>query len=114
MNKRNGEELVDGLPIWEHVDRIKSLMGDDRTDEARELLLKCVEATEAYSRETGHGVAPYYYERLAVLYRREKKLAEEVEILERYDGQRKAPGSMPAQLAARLVRASELLSMKEV
>ena len=40
---------------------------------------------------------------------KERRLADEVAILERYERQRHAPGALPAKLAARLVRARKLL-----
>ena len=41
-------------------------------------MLKCVEATEAEDSLNGWGVAPGYYEELAILYRKEKRYADEV------------------------------------
>ena len=99
--------FVRGRPIHTYVDDVKEL---GYTEEAISLLLELVGATEADSRANGWGVAPWYYERLAIIYRRQKRLADEVDILERYERQQKAPGSMPAKLAARLLRAKDLSS----
>lgn len=59
--------------------------------------------------ENNWGVAPWYYEQLAIIYRKEKQYRKEVEILERYERQVKAPGAGAQKLANRLVKAKELL-----
>ena len=104
-----GEEgSVDGLHFTEYVEQIKQLKREKRHDEAIELFLKIVDATEAESKVNGWGVAPAYYEDLAIIYRREKRFADEVAILERYDAQHKSPGAKPKVLANRLVKARKL------
>ena len=100
---------VDGVHYTEHVERIKGLKRAQRMSEALALLLKCVEATEAEDSLNGWGAAPGYYEELAILYRKEKRYVDEVAILERFKRQRKAPGVLPEKLAARLLKAKELL-----
>ena len=109
----NESGCVDGVHFTEHVDTIKSLKSALRNDEATTLLLKCVDATESESRIGGWGVAPWYYEQLAILYRKEKRIADEVSILERFEGQRKAPGALPPKLIDRLARARERLSRSQ-
>lgn len=101
---------VDGKHYTDFVERVKQLKRERRHDEAISLLLKLVDATESESREAGRGlgVAPWYYEQLAIIYRKEKRYADEVSILERYATQPKAPGVGPAKLAARLEKASAL------
>ena len=99
---------VDGLHFTEHIAAIKTLRRTGRDDEAAALLLKCVNATEAEDAIEKWGVAPGYYEQLAIIYRKAGQLDDEVAILDRYAQQRKAPGALPAKLAARLVRAREL------
>ncbi len=101
---------VGGSHYTDHVEQVKNLKRENRHQEAIELLLKLVEATEAESRAAGPGwgVAPWYYEQLAILFRKEKRFADEVEILERYEQQPKAPGAGPMKLAYRLSKAREL------
>ena len=111
MPDRRG--YVDGAHFTEHVTKINDLKRAQRTDDAIALLLKCVNATEAEDSRDRMGVAPWYYQQLAVLYRKEKRSADEVSILERYERQRKAPGSMPPQLATRLVKARSILSRNQ-
>jgi len=99
---------VDGVHYTSHVERIRDLKRAGRTGEARALLLKCIDATEAEDRLRGGGVAPGYYEDLAVLYRKEGRFTEEVAILERFEKQRKGLGVLPDKLAVRLIKAREL------
>ena len=70
-----------------------------------------VAETEAEARANGPrwGVAPWYYEQLAIIYRKEKQYGDEVAILERYASQPKAPGVGPEKLAKRLEKALKLL-----
>lgn len=106
MTDRPG--YVDGVHYTHHVERIRELKRAGLTSEALGLLLKCVDATEAEDRLVGGGVAPGYYEDLAALYRKERRFADEVAILERFARQRKGPGVLPGRLAVRLIKAKEL------
>ena len=101
---------VDGEHFTSYVEQIKQLKREKRHQEAIELLLKVVDATESESKVSGLGVAPGYYEDLAIIYRKEKRFSDEVAILERYEAQPKAPGALPKVLAERLVKARELAS----
>jgi hypothetical protein len=73
-------------------------------------LLKLVDQTEREAKKEKCGVAPWYYEQLAILYRKDKRIADEVQILERYNSQPKAPGAKPKKLAARLIVARGILA----
>lgn len=99
--------LVEGRHFTEHVEQVKELKHQNRHSEAIELLLKLVAATESESKESerASGVAPWYYEQLAIVYRKEKRYADELAILERYENQPKAPGTGPEKLAKRLKQA---------
>ena len=98
----------------DYVDRVKQLKAEKRNEEAIKLLLKLVAETEKESKKQGEGwgVAPWYYEQLAILYRKEKQYDSEVEILERYECQPKSPGAGPEKLAERLIKARELRDKK--
>ena len=104
---------VEGVHFTEQVERIKDLKRSHRVSEAIALLLKCIDATEAEDRVNNWGVAPAYYEDLAILYRKEKRLSDEVAILERFQRQRKGPGVLPDKLAGRLIKARALLSRSQ-
>lgn len=101
---------VNGTHYVNQVEAIKQLKRENRNDEAVGLLLKCVDATEAESEVAGCGVAPWYYEQLAILYRKNKDYESEVAILERYQNQIAAAGVGPQKLAARLTKARALLA----
>ncbi|SMP46246.1 hypothetical protein SAMN06295888_1041 [Desulfonatronum zhilinae] len=100
----------EGGHYTEYVERVKQLKAENRLDEAIELLLKLVDQTEKEARGHGKamGVAPWYYEQLAIIYRKDKRYSDEVQILERYENQPKAPGAGPEKLAERLVKARKV------
>lgn len=70
-----GANLVDGKQTWELAKEKK-----------HELLTmkKCCNAELTTYRKTGLSPAPYYFERVAILCRREKDYAQEVEYCEKY------------------------------
>lgn len=101
---------VQGCHYTDHVDRVVDLKRQGKHPEAIDLLLQLVDGTEAEAKAAGGrwGVAPWYYEQLAIIYRKERRFAEEVRILERYARQPKAPGVGPGKLSARLEKARTL------
>lgn len=103
---------IDDEHYTDFVEQVKILKREKRHEEAISLLSRLVEATEAESRAAGAGwgVAPWYYEQLAIIYRKERRYADEVKILLRYKKQPKAPGAGPSKLAARLDKARLLLA----
>ena len=107
--------FVDGEHFTAYVDQVKQLKQEERHKDAIALLLKLIAATEAESRESGEasGVAPWYYEQLAIIYRKDKRIADEVAILERYERQSKAPGVGPERLAERLTKARAIAARAE-
>ncbi len=82
-----------GKPYTEYVEEVKALKRHGRNDVAESLLLELVEVIEAEAAEQQWGVAPWYYEQLAIIYRKRKDRAAEVAILERYEVAPHAPGS---------------------
>jgi len=90
-----------GKRFTEYVEEVKSLMRENRLDDAEKLLLALIIATESDSK---YGVAPWYYEKLAILYRKKKDRNAEIGILERFARQNHGyPGSAkPPKLLARL------------
>ena len=107
--------FVEGEHFTAYVDQVKQLKQEERHKDAIALLLKLIAATEAESRESGEasGVAPWYYEQLAIIYRKDKRIADEVAILERYERQSKAPGVGPERLAERLTKARAIAARAE-
>ncbi len=93
-------------PLTEHysayVEDVKELKRRKEYERAEVLLLALIEATEAESAAEGHGVAPWYYEQLALIRRKRGDLDGEVAILERFAAKPHAPGVKPPKLLARL------------
>ncbi|MFZ2168318.1 MAG: HIRAN domain-containing protein [Methylococcaceae bacterium] len=92
------------------VDRVDQLIQEKNFEDAIQLLYTLVDATEKEAKKTGEGVAPWYYEKLAVIYRKQKRYGDEVAILERFDGQPKSQGALAKKLAERLLKARQLSS----
>jgi len=94
----DGRHFVD----WTEDARHLEWMGD--LDAAQLVLMRIVLGTEAQSAATGQGVAPFAYERLAVIARRRRDRAAEIAILERFAEQTHATGASPAHLLDRLAK----------
>lgn len=95
----------------EYVEDVKALRRLGREVEAERLLLELIDATEAEARAEKWGVAPWYYEQLAISYRKQGNPQSEVDILERYARQTAAPGSRPPELIKRLEKAKARLAV---
>lgn len=91
-----------------YVDTVKELRRAGHEGEAERLLLELVEATESEDEIERLGVAPWYYEQLAISYRKRGDVRSEIEILERFARQKHAPGVMPSTLLNRLEKARAL------
>lgn len=97
---RREADYVDGRHYTEHVDTISSMLRAGEYEAAESLLLRICDAMEGGAPKVP--VAPWYYERLAIMYRKLNRSADEIAILERYDAQLKAPGAKPGKLKERL------------
>ena len=95
--------------VWD----VEELKRNGRLDEAERLLIELVKATEAEDKAERHGVAPWYYEQLAMIYRSRKEYKKEIAILERFAKKRHAPGVGVQRLTERLSRVQELLNKEE-
>ena len=91
-----------GEHFTEYVNDVRELKRQNRLDDASVLLLALIEATEAESLEKSWGVAPWYYEQLAIVRRKLRDRDGEIAILERFAAQTHAPGISPPKLLARL------------
>lgn len=88
------------------VEQVKYLKRIGASDDAVYVLLKEIDVQENDARlNPGWSVAPWYYEQLAIVYRKQKRLADEIAILERYEQQAKAPGAASLKIQERLQRA---------
>jgi hypothetical protein len=102
--------LVGDKHYTDCVETIKHLKREGRHTEAIELLLKTVAATERESEKMGPRwvVAPWYYEQLAIIYRKEGRIEDEIAILERYVQHTKTPKTGEDKLRERLKKAKAL------
>ncbi|MFZ3184746.1 MAG: hypothetical protein WA173_11465 [Pseudomonas sp.] len=71
----NGANLVDGKQTWEHAEIHK----DDL-----EYMKRCCDAELEAMAAAGTVAAPFYFERVAILSRKQKNFRQEVEYCERY------------------------------
>jgi hypothetical protein len=101
--------LVDGRHYTTYVAEVKRLKRAGALEEAERLLLCLIDATEAESQECDWGVAPWYYEQLAIIRRKKGNIRGELEVLERYARQEKAPSAKPSKLAERLSKVRSIL-----
>lgn len=106
-----------GLFISEWLPHVQQLECGGHGDQALELGLVLVEIAEASARRDGWAPAPAYTERVAIMYRKRRQRAEEVDVLERWVAAcgPEGPGAGAAQqkLVARLVRAKELAAKED-
>ncbi|AGB38822.1 hypothetical protein [Natronococcus occultus] len=94
----------------EAVAEIKQLKRERRHDEVEELLLWCIDFVEAEADDKGYDEPPHvYYRHLAIVYRKECRYEDEVELLERYLRICETLGGEPSTVMRdRLERAREL------
>ena len=100
-----GKHYTDWVP---ELDRLRR---EKRDDELLELLLGILDATDRHASVTGREPTPGYYKQAAILYRRSGRIAEEIEIIERWE-RACPPGFHPAPdgwSTVRKARARELL-----
>ena len=88
---------------------------EQRHDDVEELLRWCIDYVEAEAafqqrREYGYAaIAPAYYRDLAIVYRKDDRHQDEVEVLERYvDACRELGNEAQEKMVSRLDRAREL------
>lgn len=105
---RPGPGFVRGKHFTEYVEKVKELRRSDEEAEAEKLLLELIDATEAEARANDWGVAPWYYEQLAISYRKRGDIQSEIAVLDRFARQRHSPGGKPPQLLERLAKARAL------
>jgi uncharacterized protein YlxW (UPF0749 family) len=97
------------------TDRVAEMKREQRHDDVEELLRWCIDYVEAEAafqqrREYGYAaIAPAYYRDLAIVYRKDDRHQDEVEVLERYvDACRELGNEAQEKMVSRLDRAREL------
>lgn len=103
----------EGRLVHEWADAVRQLRREGRVVAAERVLIGCIQATEADARRGRGGVAPFYYEQLAILYSKAKRLDDELAVLERYAAAPHAPGMKPGQLHDRLHRVREKVTQRD-
>lgn len=101
------EAELRGRHYTTYTDEVKTLRRHGQDDSAEKLLLELLEVVEAEASAQGWGVAPWYYEQLAIIYRKRKDSSAEVAVLERYAAAPHAPGAGPERLRERLEKARQ-------
>jgi hypothetical protein len=94
--------FVDGRHFTTYVDDVKTLRRYGADEQAEQLLLRLIDASEQEAHAKGWGVAPWYYEQLAIIYHKRRDHMDEIAILERFAQKPHAPGADPPKLLARL------------
>lgn len=100
--------FVDGRHYTAYVETVKQLKREHKHDEAIALLERLIDAVETEAEQSNAPVAPWYYEQLAIIYRKEQDYRAEIAILNRYEEQRKRQGRPPDRLTERLTKAQSL------
>jgi hypothetical protein len=95
--------MADTRDWWTEIQGLKQTR---QYADLERVLLELVDSEEHDSHTMGDGVAPAAYWDLAVLYRKLKRTADEIAILERFEKQTHAPGAMPRKLLERLMKVS--------
>ena len=90
-----------------YPDEVRELKRANRLEAAKNLLLHLIDAVESESRAKRWGVAPWYYEQLAIVYRKQGDRVGEQAILERFVRQEHASGATPEKLLRRLRRLTD-------
>jgi tetratricopeptide (TPR) repeat protein len=103
---------INGKYYTEYADTVQQLKREKKHQEAIELLLKLIDAVEREAQiyrayNWNWFAAPWYYEQLAIIYRKKKRYSDEVAILERHKEINHGAGS--TKLAERLKKARELM-----
>ncbi|MBW2090339.1 MAG: hypothetical protein JRI37_15425 [Deltaproteobacteria bacterium] len=90
--KKKQAGSISGKYYTEYIDLVRKLKREKKHREAIDLLLRLIDAVEREAKlDKSYGgdgfCAPWYYEQLAIIYRKEKRYSEEVAILERLQKQ---------------------------
>lgn len=82
LSKKAG--LLNGRHYTTYVEEVKQLKRENRLNEAEKLLLILINLVEQESKILEQTLAPWYYEQLAIIYRKELRYNDELLLLERY------------------------------
>jgi len=107
----NKAGYIDGRHYTEYAEDIKELKRQNKFKEAESLLLKIIEVLKAEAKIEGPHwfIAPWYFEQLAIIYRKQGLIKKETEILEHFLKLNKMKGDGDTKLEVRYRKAKELL-----
>lgn len=112
QNRSDPLQQVRGRHYCAWVEPVKQLKRDNRLDEALDLLLEVIAVVERPENCQGREPAPWYTEQAAIVYRKQKNFAGEVDILQRWVDAARCNGSAADDnfpLIQRQVKAEALL-----
>jgi hypothetical protein len=109
----SGPGYFQGRHYTAYVEEVKALKHNENSAPLESLLLTLVDAIEAEAHARQWPVAPWYYQELAVLYRKRKDYAAELAVIERYKHQPHGADSPDDDLLKREAQARELLTQAE-
>lgn len=92
--------------------RSKAMIAAGNVAGAETELIAAVDAQEKEAQEKGWGVGARPYKALAQFYRKSKRYADELAILDRFAAQKKAPGRSQEEFVEQLDKARELAAVK--
>lgn len=106
---KNKAGYINGKHYTEYVDDIKELKRQSKLQEAENILLKIIEALKAEAKAEGPHwfLAPWYFEQLAIIYRKQKSIEKERNILEQYLNLNKIDGKGETPLEVRYRKVKE-------
>ena len=105
---RLDEATVEGEMYWseDHIEAVKRMKREGRLDDAAHRLKLMVNAAHRESQMISEGgVAPWPFEQLAIVFRKQKKHEDEIRLLEIFMELPHAPGAGPQRLKERLEKA---------
>ena len=97
----------------EYVEIVKDLKRANEYEKAEKLLLILVKAAEAESKVNECDPAPWFYEQLAIIYRKQELYDKEIVILEQYIGNKWLKNE-PTEFIERLNKVKELKFKKQM
>jgi hypothetical protein len=106
---KNKAGFINGKHYTEYVDDIKELKRQNKLIEAENILLEIIEALKAEAKAEGPHwfLAPWYFEQLAIIYRKQKSIEKERYILEQYLNLNKIDGKGETPLEVRYRKVKE-------
>jgi hypothetical protein len=94
----NTSEIINNRHYSSYPDEIKKFYKNKEFQKAEEILIQIIEIMEKNALETGNGVAPWYYEKLASVYRTTKQKDKQISTIIRFLIQPKARGASPRKI----------------